>query len=391
MKLSDAQHRAVEILTGEEGWVRRGTIQQKTMDVLIRLDLVETKRDTAIHVTVYRATQNARDWLRAQQDDALPKTSVPDAMVTAEDDEVEGLVSGDVYEWPTATPVTEEQDSPYAAAVAKYMIRHCGYAVADAMATVRRYADMVDRGDRFGSNIDYIAWEVSGADYQASKEAHEAPIDALVPTADDVAAMAAPAAWFEGLAAPEVHEACGIKVADHCAYCDTCPRGAEKCGCPVEDGVLPVHGDCGKPMADHCAACDECPRTPGPCWCVATVADDEPVVIVPAGQGPRYAINFGPATVADVVTFSPVADILATLATVPDAPPEYRVTGHGDRPYHLIGVDGDVATVRPVNGGMEWAHDACDVYRVGSSVSIAAPRWTARHGKVKLNRRNRKG
>jgi hypothetical protein len=188
-----------------------------------------------------------------------------------------------------------------------------------------------------------------------------------------------------------IHAACGIRVADHCAFCDTCPRGAEGCGCPAEDRVLPVHGDCGKPMADHCAACDECPRTDGPCWCVATVADDEPVITVPAGQGPRYAIDFGPLTVADVVTFPPVADILATLATVPDALPEYRVTGHGDRAYHLIGVDGDVATVRPVNGGMEWAHDTREVYREGSAVSIAEPRWTARHGKVKSNRRNRKG
>jgi hypothetical protein len=166
-----------------------------------------------------------------------------------------------------------------------------------------------------------------------------------------------------------IHAACGVRIADHCAYCDTCPRGSEQCGCLAEDRVLPIHVDCGKPMADHCANCDECPRTGGPCWCVATAADDEPVIIVPASRGPRYEIDFDTArpwdddpiggleavigalaeqrreeraarvlTVADVVSFSPVADILATLATVPDA-----------------------------------------------------PRWTARHGKIKRNRRNRKG
>lgn len=82
-RLSEAQGRAVETLAGEEGWVRRGTIQQKTMDVLVRLDMAEEKRDTAIHVTVYRATQNARDWVRGQQDDAVPKTSAESARVTA--------------------------------------------------------------------------------------------------------------------------------------------------------------------------------------------------------------------------------------------------------------------------------------------------------------------
>ena len=73
-RMSEAQRRAVELLAGEQGWVRRGTVQQKTMDVLVRLDMVEVKRDTAIHVTMYRATQNARDWVRGQQDDVVSET-----------------------------------------------------------------------------------------------------------------------------------------------------------------------------------------------------------------------------------------------------------------------------------------------------------------------------
>lgn len=73
--------------------------------------------------------------------------------------EAEGLVSGDVPEVSMGVA-----PSSYAVSVAKYLVKACGYTMTEALAAVQVHADKVDKGDRLGSYVDYVAWEISTAD-----------------------------------------------------------------------------------------------------------------------------------------------------------------------------------------------------------------------------------
>jgi hypothetical protein len=301
------------------------------MDVLLRLDMVEARRDAAIHVTVYRATQNARDWVRGQQEDAV----------------AHDVLGGNRYVDNLISMVSEMIDSPKVDALT----------VGDRVTVEHEGTGTVTEIDAYGVTvkIDADGVEVIAAHEQVALIPKTSADSARV-TADDapladwereLLAMGANSPMVDfpatseldhmyadedqdaldaAQAATGIHAACGRKLADHCAYCDTC-----ECGCPVADTIAStdggIHAECGKPLADHCTNCDECPRVAGPCWCLSTVdAEDDgrPEQVCPCGMmsGDRYHKRYCPAQEVRGIFDGPlmVTDEPVTIVTGSTAP-----------------------------------------------------------------------
>src|SRR5688572_855373 len=58
----------------------------------------------------------------------------------------------------------------YGASVARVVVREGGYTIKEASDLVIRYAELVEKGDRFGSFPSYVAWQIMDADTKAKAE-----------------------------------------------------------------------------------------------------------------------------------------------------------------------------------------------------------------------------
>jgi hypothetical protein len=422
-KMSKAQSRAMETLAGETGWARRGTIQQKTMDVLLRMGLVEAKRDTDIHVTLYRVAPETgtdetwRDREAAQDAYHAAAWGRPVAVaceVFPPRDaamEAEGLVSGDVPEVTTDCEVVSVGADTvitgdvlwignfhYEVTAVKPMVTGATMITIDTgysqclSSESNVWISVRPRGTGVPTPMGKAVTAQAGRDHECATETIDA-VDRVTATLGESGrcggcgadgAVHDAGCLVEGAPMPvgddlgpvvirEARRGAGYAIPRGvaCGECGIMPHDLHcSTGIEQEQERTGVHAACGALLADHCPnGSDHCPGEACDCAPIPTAND------VAAMTGDPVAWFDGLVTVVPerrapgyVIDFSdppriPRVDLVDGRAVL--STPVYRVTGHGDRDHHLVGSDPVTVTLRPVSGGMEWTYDRADVYRVG--------------------------
>jgi hypothetical protein len=90
-----------------------------------------------------------------------------EARLTVDAEARKASMEGAVTEVAKAREATRAPQYGYGAAVARMIVREGGYTVREASDMATEYQAMIDQGERFGSNVDYVAWEIMSAHSKA--------------------------------------------------------------------------------------------------------------------------------------------------------------------------------------------------------------------------------